>query len=421
MHVSNKTKTQIVGPQGALSSDLNSRIAEGLSQAQASARSHANAQRESGEKKSDGKSQSLASLLFDQGRSPLYDGTKTKEERLLADGYARMMHIPLGTELENISLEHWGYERTFAGTDGMPEGGFTRMITELAKDVESSGGQIQLGSIVKRITQSSNDKDGVQIEITDADSSSSSSKTQMLHAKSAIVTMPLAVLRSNQKDMFQPELDIDQREAIEKITVGNLNKVLLTYEEPFWSQDVGTFVVLQASGKGEAAADLEDGATPTLQGIFSSTTMIVNSLCCSSSGLPTHMTSPSLLAMIGGLAAKQIERFSRLEVAKALEEYLVPRLITEGKQKPQLKHTFYSRWAKQEFTRGATSTPVTVGNHPDQFRSLAEPLWNGSLYLSGEHTEVNHRGSIVGAIVSAQRSSDQVLKHLSNSTPSARH
>lgn len=400
----------IIGDTGALPSSLSDTLRTNLGAAQDAAKAFGKKRRQSDDKITADNQQSLSSFLFNEKDSPLFNNLQSDKEKSQAIEFAKMLHIPLGTELENISLEYFGYENNFAGTDGVPEGGFTRLITELAKEVGSYGGEIQLGKVVEKVVNLGQGK-GVQVEILEE---GSHGKQTTIQAKTAIVTIPLAVLKEKSRDFFEPLLDAKMQDAINRTSVGNLNKVLLTYKEPWWPLDAGTFIILPTKMNN----------TPTsggLKDIFASTTLIVNSLCASGTGLPTQLTSPSLLIMIGASSAKELENFSRLEVAQALDDYISPRLfdVTKNKNDIPLKHTFYSRWAKQNFTKGATTTPVVIGASPSDFTTLATPLWNNSLYFAGEHCEVNHRGSVAGAVVSAQTTSDRVLRHLS--TPAAKH
>ena len=114
--------------------------------------------------------------------------------------------------------------------------------------------------------------------------------------------------------------------------------------------------------------------------------------------------------MIGGEHAKQLEKFDRITVSESLNEYLSHRI---GQSAPaKLSHTFYSRWAKQPFTQGATTTPIVIGSSPNDLLTISKPTWNNSLHFAGEHCEVNHRGSIVGAVISGQNASEAVLQYI---------
>lgn len=117
--------------------------------------------------------------------------------------------------------------------------------------------------------------------------------------------------------------------------------------------------------------------------------------------------------MIGGMQGKQIESFDRLHVAEELHAYLAQRMSEhQSAAEVPLRHTFYSRWARQPFTGGATTTPVTLGNTRSDFDTLARPTWDDRLFFAGEHCEPDHRGSVAGAVVSAQSVGDAVLRQL---------
>lgn len=121
--------------------------------------------------------------------------------------------------------------------------------------------------------------------------------------------------------------------------------------------------------------------------------------------------------MIGAQDARDMERFSRLETAKALHNYLYPRLKMKGAAPDsELMHTFFSRWGKQPYTRGATTTPVVVdhlSNSPLDFEELSRPIWDGHLAFAGEACDLNHRGSVAGAVLSGERAARSTLKTLS--------
>jgi lysine-specific histone demethylase 1B len=42
------------------------------------------------------------------------------------------------------------------------------------------------------------------------------------------------------------------------------------------------------------------------------------------------------------------------------------------------------------------------------FKELSRPVWGGKLGFAGEHTEMEHRGSVAGAVVSGQREAARV-------------
>jgi spermine oxidase len=54
-------------------------------------------------------------------------------------------------------------------------------------------------------------------------------------ADHVIVTVPLGVLKRDYTTMFTPELPLSKRNAIEGLSVGTMNKILLEFERPFWT------------------------------------------------------------------------------------------------------------------------------------------------------------------------------------------
>lgn len=410
-HIPKPTPVQIIGPDGkVLSSDLSEKIQANLAAAQKDAKEKGKALRHATNQSSNladhnqlGQ-KTLSSVLLEDSNSPLYNGLKDEHERALATGLARSMHIPLGTEIENISLEYFESQAAFAGTDAMPEGGFSKLIQCLADDFTNLGGKIHTNEEVKKITQSGSASPSVQIVTRLA---AQDGREETYSARTAIVTLPLAVLKSKKDALFEPALEQERQEAIERVNVGNLNKVLLHYTQPWWPKDVGTFFILPSTKTDTSSTNLAD--------IVRSTTLIVSSLCAPN-GYPTDMTSSSLLIMIGGAQGKKLEQFDRLDVANALHDLLYERIIAKehqsNKEKDALRHAFYSRWHRQPFTGGATTTPIVCGSSPNDLFTISRPAWDGSLYFSGEHCEVNNRGSIAGAVVSAQKTSENVLQFL---------
>lgn len=47
------------------------------------------------------------------------------------------------------------------------------------------------------------------------------------------------------------------------------------------------------------------------------------------------------------------------------------------------------------------------------FKELGRPVWEGRLGFAGEHTEMEHRGSVAGAVVSGSREAGRIDRYLS--------
>ncbi|CAO1615797.1 unnamed protein product [Parajaminaea phylloscopi] len=376
-----KAAGRIIAPNGRpLSAELSERISKNLDDAMGAAK--AAATRGAELPSSD---QSLASFLFADS-SPLFEGLQGHEERQLATSYARMLHVPLGTTLEHVALRWTGFEQNFAGTDAAPQGGFSRVVQALADRIVRAGGTVRTG------------QEAVSIEKTGGGARLSTQQGQSFEADVVVSTVPLAVLKRGASSLFQPALSSRKLEVIERVNIGNLNKVLLVYDGPAWwqggAEGVPSFTVLPSLTSQPDSKRVGD--------VIRSTTLLVSATASSPSS-----PSSKLLVMVGGPAAVQLEAFERNEVVQALHEYLSQSIADSSSshsvQAPS--HNFMSRWSGHRLTGGATTTPVVVGAEqtPLDFVELSRPEWDGTLQFAGEHTELNHRGSIAGAIVSGER------------------
>lgn len=229
VHVPKPTPSQIIGSDGPVTTDLAAKLQANLRAAQSAARLQACATPAAAGLNAkngmeDSANRSLASFLLAPS-SPLFSNLKSSEEKQMAISLARSMHIPLGTSLEHAALTWTGFEDDFAGTDGAPEGGFTRLIDLVAKELQSLGVEIKTGLVVEQIINSSHgQKQQIGVEIA-ARNEEGKGEVLVYRAKSAIVTIPLAVLKETHKSLFSPELSVRKRDVIDRINVGNLNKV----------------------------------------------------------------------------------------------------------------------------------------------------------------------------------------------------
>ncbi|SPC64062.1 related to FMS1 - polyamine oxidase, converts spermine to spermidine [Ustilago sp. UG-2017b] len=393
--------TVVVGEQGLLPQALSQKLTENLGKAQDAAKHIAHEKDIS----PPDASTSLADFLFGES-SPLFAGLESGGEKKAAGDLARMLHIPLGIELEKASLKWYGFEQAFVGTDAAPKGGFATIINKLVDEITLLGTSIHTSQEVQCVrdeSQSSN----VKI-IT--------KQGQEYVARTALVTIPVAVLKKTAGGLFEPVLPERRLDTIKRVSVGNLNKVLLNYDQPWWSDKTGTLLVLASSAP--APASIKSDAEKKLWELYSSTTLIVSSLAGGGCDAAGKGASNSLLAMVGAEAGKKLEAFERLDAGNALHAYLTAR-IGAGEDVKAPKHIFYSRWGEQPFTGGATTSPVSTasGNSPLDFEALSRPLWNGRLGFAGEHTEINHRGSAAGAYVSGEREAKRLVAYLDKFYP----
>lgn len=227
-------------------------------------------------------------------------------------------------------------------------------------------------------------------------------------AKVALSTIPLGVLQQLDRSFFSPALSAPLAAAIERTTVGVLEKVILSYDKPWWPapESHGNYILLPT---------VSDGSAPTsLAGLFARTTLPV--LNFYQAGVTPH---PTLLVYVGANAGSFLASYDKADVAKAMHDYLATRL-GGAEPVPDPVASEVTNWLSDPFSRGATSAPTTLAKSKDGQQAspldlvlLGRSEWDGRLGFAGEHTELNTRGSAGGAVVSGEREGRRLVELLS--------
>jgi lysine-specific histone demethylase 1B len=307
-----------------------------------------------------------------------------------------MLEVPLGLKLEKASLRWSGWESTtnFAGSDAAPEGGYEALVAKVIDDAKTNGAEVKLNAKVSGI------KDGDdKVTVTTEDGSTYEGRT-------VICTIPLGVLKTLPASFFQPSLPPFLQSTIEGTHVGILEKLLLQYPTAWWpdADKVGSYTFLPTS----SAVPTENSS---LEEVFAASTLICANFSCPTLPGPT----PTLLSYISETPARLLLRHPAKDVAEAYHAFLVSRWKPST---PPPKPTEYAltNWLTDEYAYGATTTPSVVSDKgersPMDFKELGRPVWAGKLGFAGEHTEMEHRGSVAGAVVSGQREAERVARLL---------
>ncbi|KAK0201942.1 amine oxidase [Desarmillaria ectypa] len=325
---------------------------------------------------------SLADSLFSKG-SRLFEGL-SDTEKPLAESLARCLEGGLGATLEQVSLRWNGYENRFAGTDALPEGGY-QTVTQALLDVSiASGAELVLNAPVSSLSLSEN-SDSVTVKTTSGVSYT---------ALSVICTIPLAVLKVAPSSFFSPSLPSRKVAAIQRTHVGTLAKILLTYPKVWWGESYGGITILP--DKHSITSDPSDPRKHL-----------------SSIPLTCAILQTTILIYVTCAAAPDIEKMDKGVVANAAHEILKEK-IGKNADVPVFSHSTVTSWSADPFTLGATTTPTVVGDErsPFDFFELSRPVWGGRLGFAGEHTDVDHRGSVQGATESGKREAERVSRYL---------
>jgi hypothetical protein len=289
----------------------------------------------------------------------------------------------------------------YDGTNAAPEGGYSAVAAAIKAQAEAKGTLFKLEETVTSVSQSPSSN---LITV----STSSSAYT----ALSTIITIPLGVLQSLPETFFQPPLSARKQKAIKDTNVGKLEKLVLTYPEVWWPAGVSSITILPSP---DAQANKADSDEATALSLLSSVSLVVFSF--SSDSLPNP--HPTLLIYIPHPIAEDLSVLPLEAVTSAAHSILSSHILStppgQTSSAPVPSHSKMTRWATDPFSLGATSTPSTVSSgeeerSPLNFVELGKPekAWGGRLGWAGEHSDVDHRGSVVGAVVSGEREGERM-------------
>lgn len=196
------------------------------------------------------------------------------------------------------------------------------------------------------------------------------SNQQSIRARHVVVTVPLSLLQAGVPH-FQPALPGEKQHAIQALAMGQVIKLVLWFEYPFWPP----FAFLYA-----------DGLILTWWPVYSE-------------------QGTALMGYTGGPTAQTL---AALEEQAAIKQGLAEVAVLFGKRAYE---TFikgrWVDWSGEPWTRGGYSyTPVGAG---DARAKLAAPVAN-TLFFAGEATSTNgHLATVHGAIESGRRAAGEIL------------
>lgn len=253
-----------------------------------------------------------------------------------------------------LSLRWFGHEGEFDGPDLILPGGYRQIVDHLARGLD-----VRLGAEVTRIAYG-----GAMVTVETAG--------EVFEADRVIVTVPLGVLKAD-TIVFDPPLPEDKQQAIRRLGFGLLDKVVLRFDEPFWTQQFDTRSdVLGIAGENQPVSDL------------------VNSL--------RFTDVPVLIGLRGGANARAREADS--------DEQTVAQLIA-ALRAPEPAGALVTRWAADPYARGSYSF-LAVGSSPDDQEALAAPVGD-RLSFAGEATHDEFFATVHGAYLSGLRAADRIL------------
>ena len=248
----------------------------------------------------------------------------------------------------------------FGGGNHILPGGYVQVVNALAEGLD-----IRLNQPVSRIVH---DESGVRL----------STPSGELRGSHAIVTASVGVLKAG-KIAFEPLLPESKREAIERLDLGNFEKVLLRFDEAFWTERgaSSTFLyIAENPGEFPGFTDWSEAADG----------------------------QPTLVCLYGGRTARTIvDTWNDEEIVTGAIDALKDIF---GDDIPQPIATHVTRWREDPWSLGSYSY-LPIGASGDDMRELGEPVGE-TLLFAGEATIPNLYATVHGAMVSGLREARRI-------------
>ena len=273
-------------------------------------------------------------------------------------------------------------EEWLSGVDfaiARPLGGYRPMFDHLRDACVAAGVEIRLSTIVRRISW----RPGVV-----AIDANCCGKSQTIHARAAILTLPVGVLRHSGDETavaFDPSLPPAKIEALRSIEMGHVVRVALCFRTAFWEW------IRDGRYRDAAFFRCERQPFPT----YWTQLPVRNELVVAWVG------GPKAIALSGVAEADLIERALNGFGAFFHQSELVRKEFEGG-----LTHD----WSRDPFARGAYSY-VAVGGG-DSRAVLAVPV-DDTLFFAGEATSTDGQGGTVnGAFETGERAAAEAAMSL---------
>lgn len=254
-------------------------------------------------------------------------------------------------------------------------GGYNQITQSLCDDAIAHGAQFHLNTIVEEVRWQPK-----QVEII--------ARGKTYKSKCCLITLPLGVLQAGSV-RFDPELT-EKQAAATKLAMGQVEKILMRFREPFWEK-------LQLPTLNGGARGLND-----LSFIHAPAEQVPTWW----TSLPQH--SSILVGWAGGSRAEELLSEGEHSVTKHALKSLITVFAVEQEQiEDQLEELYYHDWYGDPYSRGAYSY-VPVGGLEAQDQ-LAKPVSN-TLFFAGEATNTEgHQGTVHGAIATGLRAAKEII------------
>lgn len=279
-----------------------------------------------------------------------------KLARRLFDWHLANLEFANASLLKNISLMYWDQDdpHDLPGAHCFASGLNGQWIRELTKNVP-----IFYNNVVEKIKRF---HDGVQVITPE----------RVFAADAVVVTVPLGVLK-REKILFDPPLSARKKTAIKRLGFGNLNKVIMLFEDAFWDTDDGDDIFGYINDSQEMRGE--------------------NYMFYSYAGISG---GAQLTALSSGNAAYEHERRKPEENAKKVLDILRRIFEPKGITVPPPYHVICTSWGGDPLAHGAYSSMPVGSIGGEDYDILGESV-GGRLFFAGEATNRKFPATMHGA------------------------
>ena len=270
-----------------------------------------------------------------------------------------------------------------SGTDSAaarPLGGYGPLVEHLHDVCIAAGVRLRLATAVRRISWR---RGAADVE------ASGGGTPQTIRARAAILTLPVGVLRDRRDDtavMFDPGLPPAKLDALRRIEMGHVVRVVLRFQTAFWER--------VRSGR------YRDAAFFRCEG---------HAFQAYWTQLPVHGTL--VVAWAGGPKAVALGGTTRDALIERARDGFGRLFQEPGLARAECEGGFVHDWSRDPFARGAYSYLAVGGGGARE--ALAAPV-EDTLFFAGEATSSNGQaGTVNGALETGERAAAEAARSLS--------
>ncbi|CAH1109020.1 unnamed protein product [Psylliodes chrysocephalus] len=297
-------------------------------------------------------------------------------------GLTNRIRFFVGDDLECVSADSIGSLINIPGGDVSVPFGFVGVLSPLLRELPE--GSLMFNKPVRLIEWG-----GLPLNKSRAVAHCCDGKK--FYADYIIITVSLGVLKEHADKLFLPCLPSSKMQAIKTIGFGNVDKIFLNYDRPFWVSSNGNFRFAWSQDELANRTDWTKGLS-SIEEVDGS----------------KHV----LCAFISGPEAVVMEQASDEEVAFGITKVL--RQFTGDPSLPYPSTVLRSKWASDPYFCGAFSY-LTLDSAIDDQNELSSPVPDTSdpvppiLLFAGEATCVGHHSTVHGARLSGIREAERII------------